>query len=435
MKFTQRSAFMQERKQWEQEKLRKLGIVIGIAILLIGGYFGYNYWKNSTAKPAGQGSSAVVADVMTVEKKPMQRRIVLSGQTVPKSQVDIAAKYQGRISEVRVELGDKVSAGQVLVVQDTTEAAMTVGQNAATYRQASADAQVTGITYDANFQKAKLAYENAQATYNRYQQLYSMGAISKQDLEIKALELASAKSTYDILMNQNNGATPASVESARAQAEKASYSMQYSQAQLDNLLLRTPRSGEIGFKQAEIGNIAQAGQKLLSVIDMSEVYVDYTISERDLAAFMVGQMIEVNVDSLGKAYTGKVTYISPASDINQQFTIRIQLNSPDDKLKAGMFVRSVVEAEVKADVIAVPKEAIMNRNGKTYLFVVNEKQEVKEQEVVLGATGDTVVEILKGIEVGNKIAITNISRLRDGIKLAPKSGGNLNESGTAPAKN
>ena len=185
---------MQERKQWEQEKLRKLGIVIGIAILLIGGYFGYNYWKNSTAKPAGQGSSAVVADVMTVEKKPMQRRIVLSGQTVPKSQVDIAAKYQGRISEVRVELGDKVSAGQVLVVQDTTEAAMTVGQNAATYRQASADAQVTGITYDANFQKAKLAYENAQATYNRYQQLYSMGAISKQDLEIKALELASAKS-------------------------------------------------------------------------------------------------------------------------------------------------------------------------------------------------------------------------------------------------
>ena len=100
-----------------------------------------------------------------------------------------------------------------------------------------------------------------------------------------------------------------------------------------------------------------------------------------------------------------------------------------------MFVRSVVEAEVKADVIAVPKEAIMNRNGKTYLFVVNEKQEVKEQEVVLGATGDTVVEILKGIEVGDKIAITNISRLRDGIKLAPKSGGNLNESGTAPAKN
>ena len=55
--------------------------------------------------------------------------------------------------------------------------------------------------------------------------------------------------------------------------------------------------------------------------------------------------------------------------------------------------------------------------------------------MVLGATGDTVVEILKGIEVGNKIAITNISRLRDGIKLAPKSGGNLNESGTAPAKN
>ena len=236
-------------------------------------------------------------------------------------------------------------------------------------------------------------------------------------------------------MNQNNGATPASVESARAQAEKASYSMQYSQAQLDNLILRTPRSGEIGFKQAEIGNIAQAGQKLLSVIDMSEVYVDYTISEQDLAAFTVGQMIEVNVDSLGKAYTGKVTYISPSSDINQQFTIRIQLNSPDDKLKAGMFVRSVVEAEVKADVIAVPKEAIMNRNGKTYLFVVNEKQEVKEQEVVLGATGDTVVEILKGIEVGNKIAVTNISRLRDGIKLAPKSGGKSNESGTAPVKN
>ncbi len=426
---------MEERKQREQEKLRNLGIVIGVAILLIGGYLGYNYWKNSTAKTSGQGSSAVVSDVMVVEKKPMQRRIVLSGQTVPKSQVDIAAKYQGRISEVRVELGDKVSAGQVLIVQDTTEAAMTVGQNAATYRQASADAQVTGITYDANFQKSKLAYENAQATYNRYQQLYTMGAISKQDLEVKSLELASAKSTYDILMNQNNGATPASVESARAQAEKASYSMQYSQAQLNNLILRTPRSGEIGFKQAEIGNIAQAGQKLLSVIDMSEVYVDYTISEQDLAAFTLDQMIEVTVDSLGKVYTGKVTYISPSSDINQQFTIRIQLNSPDDKLKAGMFVRSVVEAEVKADVIAVPKEAIMNRNGKTYLFVVNEKQEVKEQEVVLGATGDTVVEILKGIEVGNKIAVTNISRLRDGIKLAPKSGGKSNESGTAPAKN
>lgn len=394
-----------------------LAIIITTVITLAGGH--------SQAGKGRQNADNVkpVVTAYTVTRQDLVRKISLTGQTVPESQTDIAAKYAGRITDVNVNLGDTVTTGQVLVVQDTTDVDLSIAQNEAGRRQAEADVSETQAAYAANYQKALADYQRCQINYERYKSLFATGAVSRENLDTAQQQMVDAKSALDALANQKmSGAIPATIEGKRAALDKAVHSIEALGKQREDLILRAPRSGVIGYRQAEIGAWVQPGQKLLSVVDNSKMYVDCLLSEQDAAVISTDMPAVIQIESLGKSFNGTIIYVSPANDAKtQSFTVRLALINPDQTVKSGMFARSQLELVARRQTLSIPKEAVQSKNGKTFVYIINAGGQVQEQAVELGLSTDQEVEVLQGIREGDQIAVTNLSRLKPGMAVTLKA--------------
>jgi RND family efflux transporter MFP subunit len=282
-------------------------------------------------------------------------------------------------------------------------------------RGAGADALQSNAAFQASYQKAKADYERAQTNVGRYRSLFETGAVSKEALDKVEEQQTAAKADLDLWSKQLVGGSAAAVVSKQAAFEQATASVEALQQQRSDMIIRAPRAGVIGYRQAEVGGMAPAGQKLLSIVDNSKIYVDCSVSETDIGQIVLGTAAEISVDSLGKTYGGKVIYISPSMDsATQSFTIRLALETDDAGLKAGMFARTDIIAVLRQDTLTVPKEAVVSLNGKDRVFVIDAGNQVEERMVKLGFRNDSSVEILEGVSAGEKVAVSNIARLKNG---------------------
>lgn len=396
----------------------KLLIGIGIIILLTGAFYGFR--SKGVVKGQRAGDLKPAVDILTVARKDMVKEIVLTGQTVPVSQVDIVAKYTGKITQVNVDLGENVSQGQDLIVQDMSDVNISLAQNGASLRQANADAIESNANFEANYQKAQADYQHNMTNYQRYQTLYNEGAISKENLDNAEQQLTAARAALDTWSKQMASGSAASVLSKRALSDKAQSAVDALQNQKNDLVLRAPRNGIIGFRQAEVGAMAQAGQKLLSIVDNSNIYIDCSVSEQDIGQIILGMGTTISIDSLGKSYGGKIIYISPAMDgKTQTFTIRVALDNPDNTIKMGMFARTNITVTMRPQTLFVPKEAILSMNGTDRIFVIDGNSQVTERVVKLGLRNDKSVEISSGLNEGEQVVVTNLARLKTGVTIVP----------------
>lgn len=396
----------------------RIVIAIGIMIVLVAGFYGF---KSKTAvKGQRAGDLKPAVDVLTVERKDLMKDIVLTGQTVPVSQVDIVAKYTGRIIQVNVDLGQNVSQGQELIIQDTSDVNILLTQNGASLRQAAADAIESNANFEANYQKAQADYQHSVTNFQRYQTLYNQGAISKESLDNAEQQVTTARASLETWSKQISSGSAASVLSKQAVSDKAQSAIDALENQKNDLVLRAPRNGVIGFRQAEVGAMAQAGQKLLTIVDNSNIFVDCAVSEQDIGQIILGMTTNISVESLGKSYTGKIIYISPAMDSKTQtFTIRVALNNPDNRIKAGMFAKTNIIVTLRPQALFLPKEAVLSTNGSDRIFVVDGNSKVTERIVKLGLRNDKSVEILSGMNEGEQVAISNLARLKTGVTIVP----------------
>ena len=371
--------------------------------------------KPVVSKSQRPGDVTPAVMVAVLQKQDLLKKIQLTGKTVPEAQVDIAAKYSGKITQVNVVLGQAVAAGQVLVVQDTSDLEAVLLQNSASLRGADADALQSDASFQASYQKAQADYHRTLTNFERYKSLFEMGAVSKEALDNVGQQMTAAKAELDTWSKQLVAGSAASVLSKRAAMDKAQASIEELQQKRSDMVMRSPRAGIIGYRQAEVGNLAQAGQKLLSVIDNSKLYVDCTVSEKDIGQVALGMTAQVSIDALGKSYSGKVIYISPSMDsATQAFTIRLALESVDERLKAGMFARTDMTVVLRKDALYVPKEAVVSLNGKDRVFIIDDKSQAQERLVKLGFRTDSSIEIIDGLREGEKVAASNLARLKTG---------------------
>lgn len=413
---------LDETKTVKRRKLTAAGrvkILAGICLVAVVAFALHHVLaKPATGRQQRPDAITPAVRVAIMKRADLSKKILLTGKTVPEAQVDIAAKYSGRIADVRVELGQSVVPGQVLLVQDTADLDIALAQNSAALRGADADAVQSDAAFQASYHKAQADYSQAQTNAGRYRSLFEMGAVSKEALDKVEQQLTAAKAELDIWSRQLVGGSAASVLSKQAALERTRAALEALRQQRDDMIIRAPRAGVIGFRQAEAGSMAQAGQKLLSIVDNSKIYVDCPVSEKDIGQVALGASAKVSVDSLGKVYDGKVIYISPSMETaTQAFTVRLALDAADECLKAGMFARTEMVVLLRKAALAVPKEAVISLNGKDRVFVIDGKQQVQERVVKLGFRNDSSVEILDGLQEGEKVAVTNLARLKNGSKV------------------
>lgn len=409
-------------KQYLLENRNQIKILIAIGVIAVLIFAFYGFKSKTVVKGQRAGDLKPAVDVLTVQRKDLMKNIILTGQTVPISQVDIVAKYTGKITQVTVDLGQSVSQGQELIIQDMSDVNILLAQNGASLRQASADAIESNANFEASYQKAQADYQHSVTNYQRYKTLYDQGAISKETLDNAEQQVTTARAALDTWSKQMAAGSAASVMSKRAASDKAQSAIDALQNQKNDLVLRAPRNGIIGFRQAEVGGMAQAGQKLLSIVDNSNIFVDCSVSEQDIGQIILGMPTTISVESLGKSYTGKIIYISPAMDTKlQTFTIRIALDSPDNSIKTGMFARTNIIVTLRPQTLFIPKEAVLSMNGSDRIFVVDGNNQVTERVVKLGLRNDKSVEILSGINEGEQVAVSNLARLKTGVTIVPNA--------------
>ena len=370
---------------------------------------------------AAKSSSALTnASVQSyrAERRDMMRTISLSGQTVPLAQVDLSTKYAGNITAVYVDLGDTVEPGQVLLEQDPVDTSLQLSQNRAACAQAAAETKSAQSQFYSDLQKAQVEYATAKMNYNRYVILKDEGAVSQKDLDTMYQALIVAKAALDNLQLQNVGDTPALIAGKQAAQAKAKYTVDSLSKQLEDLTIRAPRHGVISYRNAEAGAMAAANTKVLTITDTSGIYIDCPVAEADVAAIQPGMTVSVSVESLANTYDGTITYVSPAMDpTNKTYIVRITLSNPDNLLRGGMFAQSSLEVLQRRNTLFVPKDALVEQNGVSQLYVINPDNTIAIRTVKTGLRNDNYVEILEGLSDGEQIATTNLARLRDGVSV------------------
>lgn len=397
---------------------RRKAILSGLACLLVLALALYGFLGQSRNQKVKIAHGKPLVKVVTVNRADMMRHINLSGQTVADANIPLAPKYTGRVTEVRARLGDEVRAGDVLMVQDTGDLDISIAENDAAAGAAQADAREAVASYDANYLKARNDLELETSKYERNQYLFSIGAISQDTLDSVKQEYLASQAAFNVLADQVQNGDAASVQSKQYTAEKAERATDALRRQREDMYLRAPRDGVIGYRNVEAGAIVSAGTKVFSLVDNSHINVDCTLSESDAAILKTGMAVQVTIDALGTDYPGRIVYVSPAmDDTSKTYQVRIELEAAADDMKAGLFAHTDIDILQRLQTLFVPKEAVLSRNGQQILYVLKPDGKVEERAVRIGLMNDEAEEIIEGLEDGEVVVVTNQDKLKDGTAV------------------
>ncbi len=229
----------------------------------------------------------------------------------------------------------------------------------------------------------------------------------------------SAKQSLELLQK---GPRKEQIEAARKEVEAAAAGLDQAQAglaqaqeRLSYTAIRSPLAGVVWERSVDPGNIATPGPPLLRVADPSSVYFEARVPERAGLQVRQGQPVEVSVQGDGDySVPGKVDRLVPVADpSSRDFLVRISLADDSRVSRPGMFARGAVVVQQRPDAVVVPKDAVVERDGKPFLFVVKAGK-ARQCPVEVGLTDRTNAEIRSGLRPGESVVIVGAEGLKDG---------------------
>jgi len=290
----------------------------------------------------------------------------------------VASQIMGNVVEIRAREGDRVQSGQVLAIIDDAQPRSGVEQ--ATASLAAAEKNVSAAESD-------LAL--ATATLKRYQQLYEKKSLSPQEFdEIKA-RYQSAEARRDM---------------AQAGQAQANAVLTQAQTSFGYARIRAPFAGVVTEKMADVGTLASPGMAIFTVEDTRSYRLEASVNESDIRIAGVGQVVPVTVDALANAdLSGKVVQIVPAADpASRSFLVKIELPS-DTRLRSGLFGRARFPSG-KRSALFIPATSIVERGQLQGVYVIDANQIAGLRYVTLGKTAGPQVEVLSGLQDGERLA-------------------------------
>ncbi|WOH37451.1 efflux RND transporter periplasmic adaptor subunit [Thalassotalea fonticola] len=206
----------------------------------------------------------------------------------------------------------------------------------------------------------------------------------------------------------------AKVQSIRAQLLSA-------EAILNNLTIRAPFDGQLGFRQVSVGALINDGSTITTLDDISIIKIDFAIPERFIPTINIGQSIAAtNVAYPDNKFIGKVTSIAPRVDaITRTIQIRAEIDNNNKKLRPGMLMSIILERNV-AQVLQIPESAVIPYEDKHFVFIV-ENDIAKRIDISVGRRKPGIVEVYSGIEEGINVVVEGALKLRDGTQVKVSS--------------
>src|SRR5450432_274433 len=352
-------------------------IIVGLLLaVLVGGLVGFNALRSYGIAQffAGMKPPPATVTVAAAQSEVIPNLLTAVGDLAAVHQVNVTSDVSGRITDIMFTAGAAVKAGSPLLqLFDGPEQG----------DLASFKAQATG---------AQLALDRAKQLAAR-----QFGPQSTAD---------AAQATFD----------------------QASAGIAKTQAIISQKLVRAPFDGELGVRHVEVGQFLTAGTQIVSLTDLSQLYANFTVTEKDSAALKVGQTVRILVDAYpGRTFEGKITAIEPqiATD-TRNIRVQATLENPAHILKPGMFATTTVVLPDKPAVVTIPETAVdytlffftdtattekKADDGKTSLTAV--RTFVRSGNRIGGRT-----EILSGVKEGDRVVAVGQLKLQSGAAVA-----------------
>ncbi|MCA6573284.1 MAG: efflux RND transporter periplasmic adaptor subunit [Pseudanabaena sp.] len=414
-------------------------IIVVLALVLIGG--GFTAFRALTGSNQGVNTANKTE---LVESKSLAIKIKASGSVVPIETVNLSPKQAGKLAELLVEQGARVSKGQIIARMDNSNLipqlyqaqanAAALEANLAKLRNgsrpediAAAQARVESARGRVEAARSRLALNSMRTS--RYRNLQAEGAISRDRLDevitddrstqadvlTAEANLAEANRQFDEVRNGSRGED---IAQAEAQLAQAIAGIRLIEVQIEDTIIRAPFAGIITQKYANAGAFvtptttasstnSSTSTSIVAIANGLEIIAK--VPEVDISQIRIGQEVEIVADAFpSEVFKGKVRLIAPEAIIEQNvtsFQVRVTLETGKDKLQSGMNtdLRFIGQKIDKA--LVVPTVAIVTQEGIPGLLIADEKGKPKFQAVTIGTTVDNQTQILSGAKVGDRVFV------------------------------
>ncbi|MCT8335691.1 efflux RND transporter periplasmic adaptor subunit [Leptospira sp. 85282-16] len=408
--------------------------------------------------------------VYVLEQSDKELTINLLGTVSHKNKAEVSSKVIGRIEKIFKEQGQKVSKGEALAKVETLNLELQLKKDEASVEIQNKQIDLTRAKYIqarqriekevANIEKAKAEeaeakanLENLKRTLNNKKDLFEIGGVSETELKGVETAMVSAETAYfkaqknlisiqvgyrpeDLKKNGFNVPTnPEALREAyvdyntiveKAELDMAIANLKATQANIETtkLLIKestllSPLDGKIAVRSLYVGETTKEGTPVFVLVDDSEVFLTFPVSEADIPKFQEGKYIEFSIDALGKEkkFKGKIAIVSPILDAQSRTAeIKVEFKNEGKKLKPGMFARGEFHYTLPDEGFLIPNNGLLlsedKKTGKVYI-VSKDKLAFSKEVSVISNEGDKFL-ISGPLNEGDSIILGNLNGLSDG---------------------
>ncbi|MQL53454.1 efflux RND transporter periplasmic adaptor subunit [Desulfofundulus thermobenzoicus] len=354
--------------------------------------------------PPPAQAAGVPVETVPVTTGPITESLSYTGTIESAHRAAIASKVMAEIKTLTVKEGDRVAAGQLLVLLDDGELNERLAQAAAAVDQARAALEQA----EGALSLSRTNYEKASANYIRGKQLLDAGAIPRSVFENQyELPFLQAKESVE-------RTAPAQVEAARAQLAQAEAGLALAREAYGNATIRAPFNGVVTAVHQYPGDLAAPGKPILALDDTGKMVARVKVAEADLPHLRVGQKATLRYPG-GRETVSQVSRIYPAEDPLTRSTI-VEVPVSSAGVRPGMSVDVSLEVGRSGRALLVPRRAVKTEQGKAWVFTVKNGRAVRVP-VTPGLKNETHYEIKGDLKPGEPVVVSDLTRLYDGKEV------------------
>lgn len=370
-------------------------------------------------KGAGAEAGAIPVAVARVERNDLVNTLTIAGEFKPFQDVDVHAKVAGYIRRIHVDVGDHVKEGQTIAELEIPELAAQLSGADAAVR--AAQQQIRRA--EGELQRAQSAHSAAHGAYERLKQAAASraGLVAQQEVDD-----AQAK---DLGGEAQVASTEAELAGAKQQLEVAQANQRQYSALAGYSRITAPFAGVVTNRYADTGTLVAAGTSsstqaiaVVRLAQVSKLRLVVSIPESAAAQIRLGEAVKVQVGALHREIEGKVARFSAALDQQTRtMETEIDFDNKDGQLLPGMYAETKLMLRGEANVLTVPLEAVSRSGSDGIVLALNKRNEIEERRVVLGMEDSARIEIVSGLNEGDRVVVGNRSQYRAGDRVQPRT--------------
>ena len=342
----------------------------------------------------------------SVTRGNVEKTVVASGSVESVNEVDVGAQVSGKITKLYVKLGQEIKKGEMIADIDSTTQVNTLNTKKAAL-----------VSYQAQLKAKKTAYDVALSSYNRLSKLYTQKATSLDSLNTAKSTLDNAKAEME--------AIEANIKQAEIEVNTAETNVGYTKitAPMDGTVISVPVS------EGQTVNANQTTPTIVTIADLSKMKIKPEISEGDITKVKAGQEVSFTILSDSQTvYHSAIDSVDPANTTTSDssstsslssssssttsaiyYYANVLIDNPDRTLRIGMTTENNIKIANAKDVLLVSNMAIQKRDGKSFVNVLNDKNQPEPREVEIGVQNDFKTEIKSGLNEGEKVIVSQVA--------------------------